>query len=38
VHVRERIDVAADWVVFHLIDHEIEHRVRLSALRDAVAG
>jgi uncharacterized damage-inducible protein DinB len=38
VHVRERIDVAADWVVFHLIDHEIEHRVRLSALRDAFAG
>ena len=37
-HVRERIDVAADWVVFHLIDHEIEHRVRLSALRDAFAG
>ncbi len=36
-HVRERIDVAADWVVFHLIDHEIEHRVRLSALRDAFA-
>ncbi|MGZ4150315.1 MAG: DinB family protein [Actinomycetota bacterium] len=31
----ERFDVAADWVVFHLIDHEVEHRVRLSALRDA---
>jgi uncharacterized damage-inducible protein DinB len=27
-------DVAADWVVFHLIDHEVEHRVRLSTLRD----
>ena len=34
-HVRERIDVAADWVVFHLIDHEVEHRVRISTLRDA---
>ena len=34
---RERIDVAADWVVFHLIDHEVEHRVRLSALRDGFA-
>jgi hypothetical protein len=36
-HARERIDVAADWVVFHLIDHEIEHRVRLAALRDGFA-
>ena len=35
-HVRERFDVAADWVVFHLIDHEVEHRVRLSTLRDAL--
>jgi uncharacterized damage-inducible protein DinB len=35
---RERFDVAADWVVFHLIDHEVEHRVRLSALRDGFAG
>jgi hypothetical protein len=34
---RERFDVAADWVVFHLIDHEVEHRVRLSALRDRFA-
>ena len=33
-HARERFDVAANWVVFHLIDHEVEHRVRLSALRD----
>lgn len=33
-HARERFDVAADWVVFHLIDHEVEHRVRLSRLRD----
>ena len=34
VHAREEIDVSADWVVFHLIDHEVEHRVRLSQLRD----
>jgi Protein of unknown function (DUF664) len=33
-HAGEHLDVAADWVVFHLIDHEVEHRVRLSALRD----
>lgn len=31
---RERYDVSAAWVVFHLIDHEVEHRVRLSTLRD----
>jgi uncharacterized damage-inducible protein DinB len=37
VHVREEIDVSADWVLFHLIDHEVEHRVRLSALRDGFA-
>ncbi len=35
-HDRERFDVAADWVVFHLIDHEVEHRVRLSTLRDVL--
>jgi uncharacterized damage-inducible protein DinB len=41
VRPRDRFDVAADWVVFHLIDHEVEHRVRLSSLRDrfdAAAG
>ena len=26
---------AVSWVVFHLIDHEVEHRVRMSAIRDA---
>jgi hypothetical protein len=31
----ETEDVAADWVVFHLIDHEVEDRVRPSPLRDA---
>ncbi len=35
VRARNDYDVSADWVVFHLIDHEVEHRVRLSALRDA---
>ena len=35
VRAREWIDVSAGWVVFHLIDHEVEHRVRISALRDA---
>ena len=35
VHARADYDVSAAWVVFHLIDHEVEHRVRLSALRDA---
>jgi len=34
VRGRKEIDVAADWIVFHLIDHEVEHRVRISALRD----
>jgi uncharacterized damage-inducible protein DinB len=33
-HARDDYDVSADWVVFHLIDHEVEHRVRLTALRD----
>jgi uncharacterized damage-inducible protein DinB len=32
---RAAADVSAAWAVFHLIDHEVEHRVRLSALRDA---
>jgi uncharacterized damage-inducible protein DinB len=35
VRARDDYDVSAAWVVFHLIDHEVEHRVRLSALRDA---
>jgi uncharacterized damage-inducible protein DinB len=35
---REQYDVSASWVVFHLIDHEVEHRVRLSALRDRFLG
>lgn len=35
VRSRDDYDVSADWVVFHLIDHEVEHRVRLVALRDA---
>ena len=35
VRARDDYDVSAGWVVFHLIDHEVEHRVRLVALRDA---
>ncbi len=35
IRARSDYDVSADWVVFHLIDHEVEHRVRLTALRDA---
>ena len=35
VRARNDYDVSAAWAVFHLIDHEVEHRVRLSALRDA---
>ena len=31
---RDQYDVSAAWVVFHLIDHEVEHRVRLTTLRD----
>jgi uncharacterized damage-inducible protein DinB len=31
---RAQADVSAVWAVFHLIDHEVEHRVRLSALCD----
>jgi uncharacterized damage-inducible protein DinB len=31
---RPSYDVSAAWAVFHLIDHEVEHRVRLSRLRD----
>lgn len=38
VHVRDDFDVTAAWVVFHLLDHEVEHRVRLSALRDRFRG
>ena len=31
-------EVSAAWVVFHLVDHEAEHRVRLSAIRDRFRG
>jgi uncharacterized damage-inducible protein DinB len=36
VHVREEGDVATDWVIYHLIDHELEHRARISQIRDAL--
>ncbi len=37
VRVRPRPygEVSAAWVVFHLIDHELDHRQRLSQIRDA---
>lgn len=35
VRARDDYDVSAGWVVFHLMDHEVEHRVRLTTLRDA---
>ena len=37
VRVRPRPygEVSSAWVVFHLIDHELDHRHRLSQIRDA---
>jgi uncharacterized damage-inducible protein DinB len=32
---RERFDVAADWVLHHLLQHEAEHRAQIAAIRDA---
>ncbi|MDP9343503.1 MAG: DinB family protein [Actinomycetota bacterium] len=37
LRTRERFDVAADWVVHHLLQHEAEHRAQVAALRDARA-
>src|SRR5947207_3256189 len=37
IRERERFDVAADWVVHHLLQHEAEHRAQIAALRDARA-
>ena len=31
---RDDFDVSASWAVFHLVDHEVEHRVRMSRIRD----
>jgi len=28
-------EASAAWIVFHLIDHEVEHRVRIARIRDA---
>ena len=36
VRSRDDYDVSADWVVFHLIDHEVEHS--LSTLPRALEG
>ena len=31
----ERYDVAPDWVIHHLLQHEAEHRAHISWIRDA---
>jgi uncharacterized damage-inducible protein DinB len=36
VRVRERFDVAPDWVLHHLLQHEAEHRAHIAAVRDAL--
>lgn len=40
VRVRDRPwgQVSAAWVLFHLIDHELDHRHRLSQIRDRFRG
>lgn len=37
VRPREDYDVAADWVLHHLLQHEAEHRSQIAALREAVS-
>jgi hypothetical protein len=34
----ERYDVAPDWVVHHLLQHEAEHRSHIAWLRDTFRG
>jgi uncharacterized damage-inducible protein DinB len=34
---REDYDVAADWVLHHLLQHEAEHRSQIAALREAAS-
>ena len=38
VHVLADQDVSASWMVFHLIDHEWDHTVRIREIRDAFRG
>ena len=35
IRVRDEYDVAADWTVHHLLQHEAEHRAQIAALREA---
>ena len=35
VHVLVDQDVSASWMLFHLIDHEWDHTVRIREIRDA---
>jgi uncharacterized damage-inducible protein DinB len=37
VRPREDYDVAANWVLHHLLQHEAEHRSQIAALREAVS-
>jgi len=37
IRVRDQFDLAADWTVHHLLQHEAEHRAHIAALRDARA-
>jgi uncharacterized damage-inducible protein DinB len=34
----ERYDVAPDWVILHLLQHEAEHRAHIAWLRDTYAA
>jgi uncharacterized damage-inducible protein DinB len=37
IRVRDEYDVAADWTLHHLLQHEAEHRAQIVAIRDARA-
>jgi uncharacterized damage-inducible protein DinB len=38
VRVLEAYDVAPDWVLHHLMQHEAEHRAQIAWLRTTAAG
>jgi len=38
IRAREKYDVAPDWVLHHLIQHESEHRAQIASLREAFQG
>jgi uncharacterized damage-inducible protein DinB len=37
VRNRDEYDVAPDWVLHHLLQHEAEHRAQIAALREAAS-